>query len=148
MSNKILSNYIQWHNNNIKKAQSYYVKQGYLMHLAPIGYKNVQDVSGRPDVVAEPKTASIIAKLYMAYETELYTIKELTELAHAFGLKNKKGELVSKTCVNDILKNPFYAGLMRWKGKLYSHNYPTIIHKSSFDRVQEILKIRSHKNTL
>lgn len=139
---------VQWHCNNIKKAQIYYVKQGYLMHLAPIGYKNVRNASGRPDVVVEPKTASIIMKLFMAYETELYTIKELTEFAHALGLKNKKGVLVSKTCVNDILKNSFYAGLMRWKGKLYYHNYPTIIHKSSFDRVQEILKKRSHKNIL
>ena len=133
---------------NIKRAQEYNIKQGYLMHLAPVGYKNIRDASGRADVIIEPKVASIIEKLFMAYETELYTIKELTELAHAFGLKNKKGELVSKTCVNDILKNPFYAGLMRWKGKLYPHNYPTIIHKSSFDRVQEILKKCSHKNIL
>lgn len=133
---------------NIKRAQEYNIKQGHWMCLAPIGYKNVRDASGRADVIIEPKVASIIEKLFMAYETELYTMNELTELAHAFELKNKKGKLVSKTCVNDILKNPFYAGLMRWKGKLYSHNYPTIIHKSSFDRVQEILKKRSHKDTL
>ena len=139
---------IPWHYNNIKKAQICYLKQGYLMHLAPIGYRNVRDTFDHPDVVVEPKVASIIAKLFIAYETELYTINELTELAHTLGLKNKKGELVSKTCVNDILKNPFYAGLMRWKGKLYPHNYPTIIHKSSFDRVQEILKKRSHRMTL
>ncbi len=135
---------IQWYNNNIKKAQIYYVKQGYLMHLAPIGYKNTRDASGHSNVVVEPKAASIIAKLFMAYETELYTIKELTELAHVLGLKNKKGVPVSKTCVNDILKNPFYYGMQRWKGKLYYHNYPTFINKSTFDRVQEVLAKRTH----
>lgn len=143
MSNKILSNYIQWHNNNIKKAQSYYVKQGYLMHLAPIGYKNTRDISGRSDVVVEPKAASAIMKLFMAYATEEYTINELTELAHTLGLKNRKGEFVSKTCVNYMLKNPFYCGMQRWQGKLYYHNYPTFIHKSTFDRVQEVLAKRA-----
>lgn len=131
---------------NIKRAQEYNIMNGLYQGLAPIGYKNIRDTSERADIVVDQEKASIIMKLYRAYSTEEYSIKELTEFAHSLGLKNKKDHLVSKSCIHDILTNPFYYGEMSWKKKLYPHKYPRIIHKSTFDRVQDILKQRTpHK---
>ena len=131
---------------NIKRAQEYNIMNGLYQGLAPTGYKNIRDTSGRADIVVDPEKVSIIMKLFRAYSTEEYSIKELTELAHSLGLKNKKGHLVSQSCIYNILTNPFYHGKMSWNGKLYPHKYPRIIHKSTFDRVQDILRQRTpHK---
>ena len=131
---------------HIKRAQKYNIMNGLYQGLAPIGYKNIRDTSGRADIVVDQEKASIIMKLYRAYSTEEYSIKELTEFAHSLGLKNKEGHLVSKNCVYNILTNPFYYGEMSWVGKLYPHKYQRIIHKSTFDRVQDILRQRTpHK---
>ena len=123
--------------NKIKKTHTtYYIEQGYYMGLAPIGYKNVRDAC---NIVIDTKKAPIIIKLFREYSTGNYSIKTLTELAHTLGLVNKNGKPVSETCVNNILKNRFYFGMMRWKKEFYPHNYPTIIDKPLFDKVQEVL---------
>ena len=131
--------YINNLSHNIKTAQQHFISNGRCMYLAPIGYKNVRDASGYADVVVDTIKAPIITKLFKEYSTGSYSIKTLTELAHTLGLKNRNGELVSETCINDMLKNKFYIGMQRWNQTLYPHKYPTIIDKHLFDKVQEVL---------
>lgn len=138
------SNLLNMYLNKIKKTQTYYVERGYCMGLVPIGYKNVRNDSGCPDIVVDTIKAPIITKLFKEYSTGSYSIKTLTELAHTLGLQNRNGKPVSETCINDMLKNKFYIGMMRWNKKFYPHNYPTIIDKSLFDKVQNIMMKHTH----
>ena len=131
--------YIDSLSRNIKASQQHLINKGFCINLAPIGYKNVRDASGHADVVVDAIKAPIITKLFKEYSTGSYSIKTLTELAHTLGLQNRQGKPVSETCINDMLKNKFYIGMMRWNKKFYPHKYPTIIDKSLFDKVQEVL---------
>lgn len=136
--------YINSLSRNIKASQQHFISNGRCMYLAPIGYKNVRDASGYADVVVDTIKAPIITKLFKEYSTGSYSIKTLTELAHTLGLKNRNGKLVSETCINDMLKNKFYIGMMRWNKKFYPHIYSTIIDKSLFDKVQNIMMKHTH----
>jgi hypothetical protein len=58
----------------------------------------------------------------------------MTEL----GLKSLKGFNLSKSCIENILKDTFYCGIaMSKKYGSYPHRYPRLITKELFDRCQE-----------
>jgi hypothetical protein len=50
----------------------------------------------------------------------------------------KQKKPIGQSQVEQILKNPFYYGVMRYNGKLYPHKYPPIISKQLFDSVQGV----------
>lgn len=105
----------------------------------------IRDENNKIDIIVDSKQASIIMKLFRAYATEQYTIKQVFELARSLGLVNQQGNAVSERCVNNILKNPFYYGKIRINNQLMPHKYQTFIEKSLFDRVQEVMDSRRIK---
>ena len=94
----------------------------------------------RFDIIFDTERAPIIVKLFNAYATGEYTIKQLTKLAHSLGLVNRQGKFISEGCISNMLQNPFYYGEFLIKGKIYPHIYPKLIDKSLFDTVQTIMK--------
>ncbi len=81
-----------------------------------------------------------IQKLFSEYATDLYSIGEITSKLEEWGMTNKtrKGGLLSKKQVHNILRNPFYYGEMKHKGKLYPHKYEAIISKQLFRKCEDI----------
>ena len=115
---------------NVRMSKIQQAKQGYYMGLAPLGYKNIRNAFGKNDIIVDDEKAPIIIELFNAYATGLYSLDDIVKLAHTLGLKNKKGNFISKTYVLSILKNHFYYGKMKIYRKLYPHKYQTIIDKS------------------
>ena len=71
-------------------------------------------------------------------------IDELKKLATASGLVSKRAKRpLSYSNIHRILTNPFYLGLFVYKGEIFQGSHPPIINKELFDKVQEILKLRS-----
>lgn len=137
--------YIELLKNNIRESLKYNREYDKYRGLAPIGYKCIRDENNKIDIIVDSKQASIIMKLFRAYATEEYTIKQVFELARSLGLVNQQGNAVSERCVNNILKNPFYYGKIRINNQLMPHKYQTFIEKSLFDRVQEVMDSRRIK---
>lgn len=137
--------YIKTLQDNIRKSLKHNKSKEQHMELAPIGYKSIRDENNKIDIIVDSKQASIIMKLFRAYATEEYTIKQVFELARSLGLVNQQGNAVSERCVNNILKNPFYYGKIRINNQLMPHKYQTFIEKSLFDRVQEVMDSRRIK---
>lgn len=134
--------YIEMLKNNISRSLEYKSSQGEYTELAPIGYKNIRDKQNRSEIITDTKQAPIVVELFNAFATGQYTIKEITELAHSLGLANKQNKPISKSCISNMLKNPFYYGEFCIKGKIYPHKHPKLIEKSLFDTVQTIIKSR------
>src|SRR3990167_2105891 len=57
-------------------------------------------------------------------------------------IRNKLVEVFNLKCtkskVDQILKNPFYHGIMLYDGQLHPHKYDRVILKEFFDAVQEV----------
>lgn len=132
--------YIAELKNHIRLSLEYKRSRGEYTGLAPIGYKNIQNQKNKSDIIFDTERAPIIVKLFNAYATGEYTIKQLTKLAHSLGLVNKQGKFISEGCISNMLQNPFYYGEFLIKGKIYPHIYPKLIDKSLFDTVQTIMK--------
>ncbi|MBQ8465504.1 MAG: recombinase family protein [Alphaproteobacteria bacterium] len=106
--------------------------------LAPIGYLNVR-YNGKANIILDSVRAPAVKALFEIYATGEFSIQDLMILADSWHLFPKRRYSISKRCVNNLLKNPFYYGYMRIKGDLFPHNYPKLIDKDLFDTVQRTL---------
>lgn len=109
--------------------------------LAPIGYLNVR-YGKKANIIFDSVRAPIVKSLFEIYATGEFSVQDLTILAKGWHLFPKHHYSISKRCINNLLKNPFYYGYMRIKGDLFPHNYPKLIDKDLFDTVQRILLSR------
>ena len=102
----------------------------------------------------DPKKAHIAAELFERYATGTYSQSGLADWLNSLGCRTKGrrraevyGELVdvegrnfTSWAIRDILKNPFYFGMVRYKGELFQGRHQPIIGQELFDRVQEQLR--------
>ncbi|MFR8206680.1 MAG: recombinase family protein [Alphaproteobacteria bacterium] len=100
--------------------------------------------------MVDPVRAPIIQRIYQEYATGLHTVKSVWCLAKDLGLytrmKKKKGCLVTRNTIYEVLTNPFYYGEMCIKGKIMPHIYTPLVSKDLFDKVQKILMQNGNHN--
>ena len=108
---------------------------------APIGYLNDPATKG---IVVDRATAQKIAELFTAYAGGKHSLADATELAREMGLRGRRGGVLSTSQVYWILTNPIYYGEFIWKGETYVGTHTPLISRVLFERVQEILGLRSH----
>jgi site-specific DNA recombinase len=116
---------------------------------APLGYLNVgeplpQGGEVRTIAVDKPR-AEIIVWAFEAYATGAYSLLDIVTLLEARGLRTRGNARYSSrplrlSAVHALLSNPFYAGKVRYKGKLYKGRHTAVISEELFDRVQAVLE--------
>lgn len=145
------NSYILALSDNVKRSLEFNWSQGKWQSLAPIGYLNIKGKDGKSQIIIDKKRAPIIKKLFEEYATGLHSGFSLLQLACKMGLVSKqlnyhkesdnyqKNNFINRNTILNILRNPFYYGMMSIKGKLMPHIHGNIISKDLFDRVQEVL---------
>lgn len=119
--------------------------QGWWPALAPLGYTNTV-ASGS---VATDKAARIIGKDesrwgllrygFQLYLTGNYAVAEVNDILYEKGLYSKQGKKLSHSIMDAILKNPFYAGVMKWDGQERKGAHEPMITIEEHKRILQIL---------
>jgi DNA invertase Pin-like site-specific DNA recombinase len=145
--------------------------KGELPNFAPRGYLNIDPNGkisgktysldkqielgklGRPlkRVERDPLLYPLIVQLFEECATGGYTLDKLREITFKWGLSGGRSQKkMTKSGIYRILTNPFYYGGIRWTGRIIEpYELPTetrhepIINKELFERVQEVLGLRS-----
>src|SRR5712692_1349915 len=94
----------------VKKGLYGRLKQGFYPFRAPIGYL---DQGAAKAKVADPVRGSLIQQAFKLYSSGRFSLPDLVLEMHRRGLRNRGGGPVTMNGLVTILKNPFYAGLMR-----------------------------------
>ena len=136
--------YVSNLSDNVKRSIKYNLEHGRWQGSAPIGYLNARTQDNKADVIIDEERAPLIKQLFEQYATGLQTTHSLVEWCKKHNLtskgnRNGPGKPLSRAGIYVILKNHFYYGIMLVKGKMYKHNYPPIIDKDLFDKVQILL---------
>ena len=151
MANAQINNMID----KVKASQEKNWSLGKWQGLAPIGYLNTKDEDRKATLIIDTERAPIIKILFEEYATGLHSLQSLWYKARELGLTSKeknhykkspkfgKRTFISRNKIEDILKNPFYYGMMKVKGNLIPHIYKPIISKALFDKVQEVFQSKS-----
>ncbi|HEV2523419.1 MAG TPA: recombinase family protein [Candidatus Acidoferrales bacterium] len=122
----------------VKKGIYGRLKQGFYPFRAPIGYLNQGAAKAK---VPDPVRAPIIRQIFELYASGCCSLPQLTERMFDVGLRNLNGGHVSMAGMARILRNPFYAGLMRIErnGQTYTGVHEPIVSTELFKKAQMAL---------
>ncbi len=147
IENSMNSRFIKELRSKVSRGMESKAQKGGCTHVAPVGYLN-----NRADKTIEkdPVTFDRVERLWKYALTGIYTIAELTRIADTeLGIrthqtKRQGGKPLSQTGMKRLLTNPFYAGMIRYKGQIYNGNHPSMISFSDFEKAQAIFSSNKH----
>ena len=147
-----------WYSENLSEEVSTKMEEvllkGYFPAPPPIGYRSgIKGVDEDPKKKQlDPKVAPFVKESFELLATGNYSAVTLCEYMRKRGMTNTSGRPIRKSMFYNVIRNPFYHGLMGWKKKgssaptFYQGNHEPIISKKLFDKVQEIMDSRGQKN--
>ena len=122
---------------NVRRSLDYKLKNGERAGVAPCGYENFIDETGKHSIRPKEPDATYVRRLFELYATGGTSAHQLARYADTWGLRSYSGRKLTTTSIFHILGNPFYYGEMLAKGKLHRHVYMPLISKSLWDKCQE-----------
>ena len=149
------NSYVLSLSDNVRRSFEFNWAQGKWQSLAPIGYLNRRDAEGKAIIIIDKQRAPMIKQIFEEYATRQHSSYSLAKFANNLGLTtkelcHKKSSIyykqykpINANTILAILRNPFYYGMMRIKGKLMPHIHGSIISEELFNQVQDILESRS-----
>ena len=114
-------------------------EEGWWPGWAPLGYINTKAENGKGTVILDPDKSSIIKGGLILFSSGNYTIESLQNWFFSKGLKSKTNKPLQYSVVHNVLRNPFYYGLMRWSDKERIGNHEPLIDKTIYDLNQYVL---------
>lgn len=152
----------------VKRDAKSKLLKGEWVGMVPVGYLNLtskgviagkmyaQDkqtllhASGRSLKRAEidPIIGPLMRNFFDWYMASPRTLKESAAYINALDIKSPrfKGKY-STSMVERILKNPFYAGQLRYEGEIFPGTHDPIITMNEFEGIQRFLKGNAHPQT-
>lgn len=127
---------------NVRRAFEQKRRNGEWTGAVRLGYLNVSlDVEKRlrKDIILDPIRGHLVQKMFQLYATDQYSLETIRMKMNELGLRTLKDNKLSKSGVENILKDSFYCGIAISKkyGK-YVHKYPRLITKELFAKCQEV----------
>ena len=131
----------------ILKGSVQKAKAGGTLSLAPLGYLNVRKVvDGREvrTVELDPERAPHVRFAFQAYATGDWSLRSLLEELSDRGLTNRATARRPERPLHlsklaKLLTNPYYIGIVSYRGELYPGKHPPLIPAAVFDKVQAVL---------
>lgn len=113
---------------------------GNLGKPAPFGY-----VYG-PDRVLQPvaEEAALVARLFERFAAGEGK-QELAAWMNQVGRPGRRGRAWTRHSIDDVLRNPTYAGALGWEGRLQPDRHPAIVPPEVFAAVQARIRVSSPK---
>jgi len=140
----------QWesevNSNRTKDALAQKFEEGWQPNQRYIGYRSVGGEKERKTCEPDPYTAPIIKELFELYATGSYSILELQEWLSSKNIISSSGTGLGHSVIDNILRNPFYYGWIRWHGQGKIGKHTPIISKELFETCQYVLA--KHRNFL
>ena len=152
----IMSSIAEFYSRNlvteVTKGLTQKLAQGGTPMRAPVGYLNVRktDEQGREirTVEVDPERAPLIRWAFETYAKGETSVTGLLRDLIARGLTTvpspkRPSKPLGKNTLYKLLTNPYYAGVIRYKGALHPGAHEPLIEPALFDQVQSLLKARN-----
>ncbi|MBW2063361.1 MAG: recombinase family protein [Deltaproteobacteria bacterium] len=111
---------------------------------APLGYINKEIRPQEKIIVPDQEKWHLVRKALKMYLTGNYSAIEIADILYQKGLRSRTGKKICNSVMTDILRNPFYAGIMRWKGQEKVGKHKAMITLEEHRRILRIFSIHNH----
>jgi site-specific DNA recombinase len=133
-----------------KKGMRQKAKNGGTPGRAAIGYINVRElIDGREirTVAVDRDRADHVRWAFQAYATGEWTVRTITDELDQRGLRGRgtrtrAGRPLSTGSVHEMLRNPYYVGLVTFDGVQYKGRHEPLIDLPTWQDVQQVLEGR------
>ena len=127
------------------------IKEGIFPWNPPLGYKTVtqgRDKKTRPDEPDEP-TFGLLKRAWQEFLTGAHTKRDMVRLLKAWGVATRRGKPVSPQSLDNLFKNPFYAGLIEdpWSKERFSGLHTPMVTELEFAKVQATMGRRQNNTS-
>lgn len=141
----VAADFIRNLRDEVKKGFRGRYRQGLYPLRAPLGY--LDQGRGLPKL-PDPVMAPLIQQAFKLYATGEHNLYTLGREMYKAGLRNRRGNRVTRNGLSTMLSNEFYIGIIHIvsTGERYPGIHEPLIKKYQFDQVQNILHGRT-KNT-
>ena len=156
----IMSSIAEFYSRNlateVTKGLTQKLAQGGTPMRAPVGYLNVRraDEQGREirTVEVDPDRAPLVRWAFETYAKGETSVTGLLRDLTARGLTTvpspkRPSKPLGKNTLYELLTNPYYAGVIRYKGALHPGAHEPLVEPALFDQVQSLLKARNARMT-
>ena len=138
---------------DIKIKMAHKVERGGTVGRAKLGYLNTRkDFDGRlvNTIDVDPVRAPLIRWAFEQYSTGQHSIVQLQVMLEDQGLTTRPSakraaKPLSSSQLAVILRDPYYTGVIRYKGALHPGRHEPIVSKELFLAVQKVLDGRNRK---
>lgn len=138
---------------DIKNKLLHKAKNGGTVGRAKLGYLNVRkDFDGRlvNTIDIDPDRAPLIRWAFEQYAAGEYSTTVLADLLEEQGLTTRKSagrpeKPLSRSALSVILRDPYYIGMVTFKGRVYPGRHPALISNELFERVQSVADSRMRR---
>lgn len=124
---------------DVKRGLNSKVEKGIRPGIAPLGYLNIGEVKGEKDITIDPQRFDFCRKWWDLILSGGYTVEQSIEKITAMGLRDRRGNKVSKTTAFRFLHNIFYAGYFEYSGKIHKGTHQAMITLDEFNQAQRII---------
>ncbi len=131
----------------VQKGMLEKVRQGGWPHQAPLGYKNIREGTRNVAIVIpDPETAPHVKEAFNLYATGDFSLDDINDFFFDRGMTNKKNskKTMAHITISNMLTNPFYTGVVRYKGIEYPGKHEALISRQLFQKVKSIYEVRNH----
>ena len=147
----MLATFAEYYSNNlateIMKGLRRKHEQGGTPHKPPIGYLSKRELIGAQDirsVVTDETRAPFVRVAFSLYSTGEWTVRRLAgyleqEGLRSLGTRRYPERPLSASRIHNMLRNPYYAGIVQWNGQRYPGKHEPLVDQDTFDRVQMLL---------
>lgn len=134
--------YVDSLSENVKRGNRAKIARGWRPNLAPIGYLNDKNTR---TIVPDPDRFTLVRRIFDLALTEILSLRRIALETHQWGLrslqcKRRGGKYLNTSSVYQILRSPFYAGILAWSGELHQGAHESMITWSEFERVAQWLR--------
>lgn len=124
----------------VKDSLTLKAERGDFPGKARAGYMNNHHKNqGERDISAHPIYFPLMRKLIDLALTGNYSVEDLCKKAEEMGIRNFNGKVIGKSSLHRYLRDPFYTGKFRFRGKLLQGNHPALMTEDEFNLLQNIL---------
>ncbi|MDP1630264.1 MAG: recombinase family protein [Caulobacter sp.] len=128
---------------NVKRGNRAKIELGWRPNQAPLGYLN--DPVGKT-IIPDPLRFPLVRQMFDLALTGRYSCRQVAMIARddwGFRTPKKKrmgGKLLSMASAHRLLTNPFYAGVIYWRGQTHPGKHDAVVTMAEFQQVQAIIR--------
>ncbi|MCU1230998.1 MAG: resolvase [Acidobacteria bacterium] len=143
----VAADFIRNNRQEARKGFDGRLKEGIYPLGAPVGY--LDHGRGGKVKTIDPRNGPLVRHAFERYASGTASLLPLLDEVTTKGLRNRKGKPLSLTGLVTMLRNPFYAGVIRLRktGELFPAIHEPIIRMKTFRRVQEVLDGKKPRRT-